>query len=237
MLSIRKTISSVSSFLLNALFPLNVSERAIRDLTREQAISTIRPAPSCPIPHTDSVFAYKDDLASTLIWNIKYKRCTHSVQIGAYALYQRILKMRDSYPHLDLILIPMPITTKRRRERGYNQCELLLDEIECIYHSESNNSKPNNSESKDFNLTFARDLLIRAHHDSRQTLKNRKERLESAKGIFKICNTSIIQPEFSANSMLIVLDDVITTGSTIRDSMNTLRNAGFDNVCGLSIAH
>ena len=93
---------------------------------------------------------------------------------------------------------------------------------------------------------------------SRQTLKDRKERIESAKDIFVadveaidklICKLDIKKlnsdksnaDELGTNKskgyLVIVIDDVITTGSTILDAIKTLRKAGLEKTFGLSVAH
>lgn len=84
-------------------------------------------------------------------------------------------------------------------------------------------------------------MLERVHHLSRQTLKNREDRLESARGIFAV-NKETMQKSFNTEFdikkiIMIVIDDVITTGSTMKEAMETLRNTGFENVFGLSLAH
>ncbi len=140
----------------------------------------------------------------------------------------------------NFVIIPIPITKRRKNERGYNQCELLVNEIERL--------------DIDKKFIICKDLLGRVHHLSRQTLKNREDRLESAKGIFtvneetrkRIMNEDnqigneleIINSENNIdNTIIIVIDDVITTGSTMKEAMETLQNAGFKNVFGLSLAH
>ena len=150
--------------------------------------------------------------------------------IGGYALFT---KLRELTTHLPLIspqqikVIPMPVTPRRRRERGYNQCELLVGEIGRL--------------DTDHRFQIISDLLIRTHHASRQTLKNRGERIESAKGIFGLDEEALQKFKISNseyfNETFIIIDDVITTGSTMNEAMMTLKNAGFKNVFGLSLAH
>ena len=179
-----------------------------------------------------SVFAYKDERVWRLIWSLKYKKSRKAARIGGHVLH-RVLSGYGKAAG-PILVVPMPITRKRRRERGFNQCELLSDEIENL--------------DTDKRLIIARDLLLRVRHKSRQTLKDRRERLESARDIFAVNETAAKDlleklggnppaTSPSANHLLIVIDDVVTTGSTIRDAVMTLRAAGFENVYGLSVAH
>ena len=160
-----------------------------------------------------------------MVWNIKYKRSRHAVAVGGHALWRSLAENVSGSP---IIILPMPITQKRRRERGYNQCELLLDEMKQL-------------SSENENFLFEKDLLIRTHHAARQTLKDRADRVESAKGIFGVNGKAlekylVANPEFK-KMPIIVIDDVITTGSTTREAIDVLKRAGFEDVRAISIAH
>lgn len=91
-------------------------------------------------------------------------------------------------------------------------------------------------------ILFSHNLLCRKIHKDRQTLKNRSERLEDAKRIFEI-NTIELEKlratisQYSRPIKIIIIDDVVTTGSTMREAVETVRSAGFEDVVGLSIAH
>jgi predicted amidophosphoribosyltransferase len=193
-----------------------------------------------PTPEACSIFSYKDDRVWRLVWSIKYKKSVGGTAIAGYALYQILQSYAVVVPRI--IVVPMPITTRRRRERGFNQCELLAEEIERIAGIDT-------TKNIGGQLIVVRDLLLRKIHKSRQTLKDRAERLESAQDIFSV-NEKVVQrikngeirfkntESYSMNgSLIIVIDDVITTGGTIRDAVSTLRKAGFEKTFGLSVAH
>ena len=193
----------------------------------EKAWGILPGATTPPFEDTFSIFAYKDPRVKNLVWNIKYKKSREAVAIGGYALC-RMLQTEIGISNKDaraMMIIPMPITPRRLRERGFNQCDLLADEVAKL-------------DSK-HQFMIEKNLLARVHHDSRQTLKSRGERLLSAKGIFAVNENFIegLRIERLKDYSLIVIDDVITTGSTMKEAMETLRKAGFTNVTGLSLAH
>ncbi len=212
-------LKNLCNWFLDSLFPLAREEDELFLLSPDKAWQTLAKAPKPPVSSADSVFAYKDERVRKLIWNIKYKRSAKAVAIGGYALFVALksLPKNSEYPP---ILIPMPITPKRLLERGYNQCQLLVDEVTRL--------------DIDHKFSIEKELLLRVHHDSRQTLKNRQERLASTKGIFEVNKE---KASGLSNRTIIVIDDVITTGSTINEAMAALRNAGLRNVSGLSLAH
>lgn len=253
-------ISIIYKTVLDALFPLSGAEKEMLNLSPEEALEKLPIAPdysglAVNLPNTQSVFAYKDERVSKMIWHIKYKKSAHAVRIGGYALWNKLLATTDegnrfsgrfggheggrepaatsaevdgvsrksSFPE-PVVVIPMPITNRRRKERGYNQCELLVDEIE---RRDKNNA-----------FRIEKNLLIRTQHTSRQTLKGRGDRVESARGIFAV--NEIIPIEHKQGLKLfpvIIIDDVITTGSTMFEAIETLKKAGFQDVRALSLAH
>jgi predicted amidophosphoribosyltransferase len=150
--------------------------------------------------------------------------------IAGYALSRALRFFNKAIPQdMQIVVVPMPITSARRRERGYNQCDLIINELEKTVEFDVENR-----------ITYVRDLLIRVRHTSRQTLKDRTDRLESIHGIFAVNESAASLPEMRRDPLryfIVVIDDVITTGSTIKDAIKTFRKAGFENTYGLSVAH
>jgi len=75
-------------------------------------------------------------------------------------------------------------------------------------------------------------------------LKDRSHRQESAEDLFEV-NEKVLERlknldfGFENNNKVtfIIIDDVITTGSTMKEAVMTMRKAGFVNTWGLSVAH
>ena len=243
---------SLYSTVVDALFPIPRAEEVVLSMDGNDAFHTLPRAKKSPIHEACSIYSYKDERVWRLIWALKYKKSAVAARIAAYALFQMLSKF--SLAASPLIIVPMPISRRRRRERGYNQCELIADELERLITNEQ--------------IIIVRDLLLRTHHKSRQTLKDREERLESAHDIFQVNrkmavqitqllrirteeNSNIISDDgclthitpnqpltmIAPNYLIIVIDDVVTTGSTIRDAVLRLRSTGFTQTFGLSVAH
>jgi len=196
--------------LIDMLFPLSPEEIELESFTPSTAL----------VPNMRAVFAYADPRVKRLIWAIKYKKSAHAIDIAGYALANAL-----SNTHVEAIIIPLPMTARRRRERGFDQCDLLVDSVQKSLQKHAGEN------SATVNVTVRKDILVRTAHASRQTLKNRAARIESAHGIFKAHMT------FSGQTPIIVIDDVITTGSTMNEAIDALKNAGYENVTGLSVAH
>ncbi len=239
-------LSSIYKTILDALFPVSPAEQALFALQPEEAYAKLPPAPdysglAVELPGSRSVFAYKDERVAKLVWSIKYKKSVHAVKIGGYALFKALIesdenvvtfpksqKERVAGDRANILVIPMPITTRRRKERGYNQCELLLDEMERLQKSSAD-------QRVGPNVVFEKNVLVRTQHASRQTLKGRADRVESAKGIFSVNEKA--DKNLANFSQVVIMDDVITTGSTMHEAIETMKKAGFENVAALSLAH
>lgn len=90
-------------------------------------------------------------------------------------------------------IIPVPLHSKKRKARGYNQSELLAEGIAEITH-----------------IPIYKDVLVREQYTETQTHKNLFERWENVKSVFGYAS----EADLSSMHILLV-DDVLTTGATL----------------------
>lgn len=190
------------NYIIDFLFPPSAEELELRAISPEKFIHIAPKATATEFPFITSLFSYKDPLVRELIWQIKYKKNKHAVTCAAFALEKKLSK--------DSLIIPIPISKQRRKERGYNQCELILDAL-------------GSNTQKDYSL------LIRSKHIEKQTLKNRNERIENTKNIFEV--TKLVDQK------IIIFDDVTTTGSTLKEAQDALLKAGYTDIKAITLAH
>ncbi len=114
-------------------------------------------------------------------------------------------RFNDILNHVDFI-IPIPIHSKRYNERGYNQSEIIANYI---------NSKKTIKYKEDF---------IRTRFKNSQTSKSRTQRWENLNNSFKFTGSN---KKYEGKHVLII-DDVITTGSTIISFVELLNNTFSD---------
>lgn len=100
-------------------------------------------------------------------------------------------------------VLPIPIHKKRLRERGFNQSLLLAEGL-----------------AKATDIKVTKDTLIRRKNTSPQSSLNKEERQTNIIGAFELKNPSNIQ-----SKQILVLDDVYTTGATVREVVNILWDA------------
>lgn len=114
-------------------------------------------------------------------------------------------------------LIPMPLTRRRRRQRGYNQAELLASVV-----------------GRAVNRPVLKGKLVRTRHTPPQRTLPRSARLRNVRGVFDVRRT-VRERVFArtAEAMpkrVALVDDVTTTGATVRSASETLRAAGVEEV-------
>ncbi len=147
-----------------------------------------------------------------LIFQVKYQR---KKKLGLFLGQQLGKAFISAYGDWERsVIIPVPLHKVRHRERGYNQSEILCRGIsECV------------------KVPIYYDGLIRNRHTSTQTRLSAKERQENVKDAFEV------NPSFGIQGKVIVLvDDVITTGATVNNCAACLKKAGARKVIGIALA-
>lgn len=126
-----------------------------------------------------------------LIHSLKYRGIKEiGNELGK--IYGLTLKSSGFTEGIDIIM-PVPIHAKKRRVRGFNQSELISDGI-----------------SEVTGLAVDTVSLTRLVHSMTQTRRSRYDRWTNVEGIFRVMNASTL-----INKHILLVDDVITTGSTI----------------------
>lgn len=136
-------------------------------------------------------FFYKGSKVQRLIHQFKYKGNT---ELGFFlgSLLGQDIKSSPNYAGINCI-IPVPLHPKKKKQRGFNQSEVIARGIaSCL-------SVP----CYDY-------LLIRKQETSTQTRKNRYNRWQNVSDVFETPDTSQL-----VNKSVLLIDDVITTGSTL----------------------
>lgn len=109
-------------------------------------------------------------------------------------------------------LIPVPLTSTKKRTRGFNQTEVLGKKI-----------------ARYLRIAYTEASLVKKQDTKPQTGLSREERRKQMKGVFKSKNNIVGQK-------VLLFDDVWTTGSTMKAAAAALKRRGASKVWGLVIA-
>ena len=233
MMWVMNTIKKIIHTIVCILFPLR-NNFDFRHVTPEELFKSLPKSKnlSDAIAVTDrhkiyAILLYKNKITRSLVWSIKYKRDRYAFTCAGYILYHALMeiiaeKTSGTINVPPFIIIPIPISRARRHERGYNQCELMTTAL-LQYDTGKN-------------LQMRSDILGKKKNIKKQTFKNRHERLVNVEGIFEVTISPATLHRLQTRPIF-VLDDVITTGSTMQAAIACLHHAGFKNVYGISLAH
>lgn len=142
----------------------------------------------------------KESLVQHLMHQFKYKNNRElGLQLGRMMGYQLAHSGRFNVDGL----IPLPLFPGKEKKRGYNQSVLLCEGI-----------------AESLNVPVWNDVIIRPEHTETQTKKGRIERWKNMEGKFFLINTEKIEGKH-----LLLVDDVVTTGSTLEACGNELLKA------------
>ena len=152
-------------------------------------------------------FTYGKPL-SGLIMRLKYGDDSLPAQTVAPFLEKAIKE------HEFDIIIPIPLSKKRQKHRGYNQAEILAQELCALGQIQV--------------LTTA---LVRTRNTTPQTDMTVEERMENQKNAFEITD-----PEPIKGKRILLIDDVVTSGATVNECAGVLIKAGAKAVSALAVA-
>lgn len=143
-------------------------------------------------------YYYKEGKYSKLIHHMKY---LDHPQVGTYLGRVASNELRKSgfFDGIDLI-IPVPLSKKRQRKRGYNQCDYIARGI-----------------SEVTGIAMCTDCMERAIDTDTQTRKGQTDRWKNAEGIFRIRDAETLKGKH-----VLILDDVATTGATLHACISSL---------------
>lgn len=153
-----------------------------------------------------------DEEMEPLIEGFKYRR---KRKLGLYLsdiLSERLLEV-EGLPSADLV-VPVPLHRSKRRQRGFNQSEVIAGWL-----------------SERLEIQLGCGLVIRRKKTRTQTGLSREERRENVRNAFEFRGEGDLQ-----GRRVLLVDDVLTTGATMSECARTLKDAGAEQVWGVTLA-
>jgi len=152
-----------------------------------------------------------DGITEHLIILLKYngKRGTAKI-LGR--LMTQVISNEEIYRNCEVI-VPVPLHPTRIRERGYNQAELLGKEL-----------------SVELNIPLISDALVRVRATPSQTKLSPEERIKNVKDAFAVNKR---RAELINGKIVLLVDDVLTTGATLNECARTLLKGDIKEVLGI----
>ncbi len=167
-----------------------------------------------PIERSAAFFYYEAQSdVSRIIYELKYHNHPEIGEQLGYFMAEE-LSEKGFFDGIDLI-IPVPLTRNRLRQRGYNQSVTIARGIQ-----------------RAISLPINERVLCRNRYVDSQTQKNRWQRADNVEEAFSLCDADSIR-----NKHLLIVDDVVTTGATVCACSKELMKAGDINISVLSLGY
>jgi len=174
-----------------------------------------------PAPNLDKILIagdYNNRQLAQLIKNYKYRfQKNLGVPLGEFLinyLKQKLKKsaIQELIAKQKVIVVPLPLSNKRRRWRGFNQAEILARAI-----------------ADEFNWPMSLDL---------KRIKNRRPqaKLKEADRLVNLQGAFTWRGDCLDNATIILIDDIITTGATLNEAADVLKDVDAGTVIGLAVA-
>jgi ComF family protein len=217
------TVRAVWDVVLNLLFPppvavgryrtltVNILARTVTEPYVEREVTCLAPLP------------FTHDMVRTTIHAAKYGRHTHAAHLLGRTLApfvaEELADRRMLGTFVRPLVVPIPLHRARMRERGFNQAERIAEALI--------------RELGEDTLTLAPSALERTKNTEHQTrVSGRSERLHNMRDAFCVRESDVVR-----GHDVLLLDDVITTGATLRVARDTLLDAGAREVLCVAVAH
>ena len=156
-----------------------------------------------------SVFVYEGSLRQA-IHNLKYHDQAWLTEFAAKAMSEKLYSIGFSYD----IITYVPMYRKKEHARGYNQAKLLAEKISSLTGIKCVST------------------LIRTKNTTPQSMLDKHERMNNISGAININNEfrTILQ-----DKSILVIDDILTTGSSLNECAKILKSNGANKVYGLCL--
>ena len=215
---------SFLSTILNIIFPIKcvACGRSGSDLCVE-CLKDMPPAERESAEWIFPLYDYRHPPLKKALWLLKYKGKRRLANVFAEVLHSRILEELSDLSIMEnftsAILIPIPLSSGRYRERGFNQAGLICKELIKLDNNE--------------NYKLENNILIKPIDTKHQAhIHNRRERLKNIIGSFAVKDTDFIK-----GRNIILIDDITTTGATLTEAKKILKRAGARKIIAFTIAH
>jgi ComF family protein len=157
-------------------------------------------------------YYYDHSIAQNLVHNFKYSGFQKIGENMGKVLGQDIVS-NNFHKGIDAIMY-VPMTDKKKHERGFNQAEVIANQI-----------------SIETKLPILHDVMLKLRNTKSQTVFSKKQREKNADILFKV-----VKPMEIKNKHILLVDDVITTGSTIASCSHELLMMGASKISVVGLA-
>jgi ComF family protein len=199
-------------------------ERVLSAFAENDADGLLR-CPACrrierPFTQSAAYGSYDGGLRE-LIHLLKFNGVRPAANVLGRMLAEAVGTLEPAFEQSKVVVIPVPLYKARRRQRGFNQAELIARAALEVLRNER--------------FMLACDVLLRTRDTHSQIGLTSHQRRENMRGAFAVARALARAEEVIGREVLLV-DDVYTTGTTLSECARVLRRAGAAQVWVVTVA-
>lgn len=213
-------IKRIINDLLTLLFPQEHRTSRIARITTETLHTHLHPRVLLfDTIHIHALLPYHNPLIQDLIWALKYENNTWAAELLSAAVAEYLTEeLSDIIPFSNHkpLLVPVPLSKEREAERGYNQSTRIAQAVA--------------DKLKD-KIKLETKGLVRTRNTFPQTSLTREKRYENVRDAFEGARNCV------EGRFCILLDDVTTTGTTLKEATRALSRAGAHTILPIACTY
>ncbi len=153
-----------------------------------------------------------DDLIKNLIKDLKYHNRKKLAKVAAKVMSDYIKELNFKE---DFVLLPVPVSKLRLKERKYNHMDIVADELASL-----------------FGYKTVKNLLVRIKDTEKQYKLHKQERIKNIRNAFEINEKADIPKD----THFLLIDDITSTGITFEEIIKTLKKGGYENITAIALS-
>lgn len=166
-------------------------------------------------------FSFEDKRIQKIIHLLKYQGVKKAAKPLAFFMSKYLMDTSGGTAGDDFLMLPIPIHRSKERRRGFNQSKSIA-EWAAFYLNTGGYSV----------IELRNDVLVKTRKNKTQTkLKSYKDRKKNVENSFEV-----IDPGRVKDRNVIVIDDVFTSGATMREAVRAIKKSGGGKVIALVAA-
>lgn len=154
-----------------------------------------------------------------LIHLLKYEGIKPASGVLGRMLAEVVLELQPSVERRNVVVVPVPLHARKLKQRGFNQAELIAQAALKLIPPGG------------VKFELVPSAMVRVRETSSQIGLTKRQRRENLRGAFRIN-----EPEKIARQEILLVDDVLTTGTTASECARMLRRAGAAEVWVATVA-
>lgn len=222
-MNFNNSFKEILKIILESFLPTTPQQKFLKNISAEKLLELSGEKKYPAFKNCLGSLNYHNKIVKDAVWSLKFRNNAKMAKIFAEIIYDNLLEelseLKISHNFDQPLLIPIPMSKNKKISRGYNQTELIAQELVKLDKNQSFEYRKNI-------LKKTKDTLPQSRTSGQE------ERAKNLQGCFRV-----VMPKLIKHRNIILLDDVITTGTTMSEAEKEIRKHSPKKIIWVSFAH